>query len=72
MVTLLYHPEEADFFYEKYLCRWHRFLMHGFHSVSGWILVAMTFDRFMAVCCPLTYRSIHNGTKFARLVSILS
>lgn len=41
---------------ESWACRFHRFIFYGSGDVSVWILVAFTFDRFIAVCFPFKKR----------------
>jgi len=72
LISAFYDPYLHHYVYEKYMCRWLRLFMHGFHNSTSWILVCMTFERFMALCFPLKYQSFHNNTLFVeRLVKVV-
>ncbi|XP_077971440.1 putative G-protein coupled receptor 139 [Styela clava] len=53
-------------FYEIYICRWHRFLMHFFHNASVWLLVTTALDRFFAVCFPISYQRVSRKATYAK------
>ncbi|XP_076800943.1 uncharacterized protein LOC143445607 [Clavelina lepadiformis] len=70
VVTWMYDQRYKMSLYEVYLCRLHRFLMHTFHNASVWLLLVMTFDRFLAVRFPFFYRKIKHDASVAKKVCI--
>ncbi|XP_078484608.1 putative G-protein coupled receptor 139 isoform X1 [Ciona intestinalis] len=70
IISLLYDPHKPSWVYEVYLCRWHRLFMHGSHNFAVWLLVVMTFDRFLAACLPFTYKRTNHSTKKAKTIII--
>ncbi|XP_076137859.1 olfactory receptor 52K2-like [Alosa pseudoharengus] len=49
-------------------CLTQMFITHFFSSVESTILLAMALDRYVAICLPLRYVEIVNGTLFAKLL----
>lgn len=43
------------------------FFIHGFSAVESGILLAMAFDRYLAICRPLHYSAILTGRTIAKL-----
>nr|XP_003422764.1 olfactory receptor 4P4-like [Loxodonta africana] len=49
-------------------CMLQVFTLHFFSSIEVFILTAMAFDRFVAICKPLHYMIIKNGTRCNLLI----
>ncbi|XP_019293568.2 olfactory receptor 51Q1-like [Panthera pardus] len=43
------------------------FFLHGFSFMESSVLLAMSFDRYVAICCPLHYASILTGEVIGKI-----
>nr|XP_028688749.1 olfactory receptor 52D1-like [Macaca mulatta] len=50
-----------------YGCLTQMFFVHGVFATESAVLLAMAFDRYVAICCPLHYASILNATMIGKV-----
>uniref|UniRef100_A0A8C5KD56 Olfactory receptor n=1 Tax=Jaculus jaculus TaxID=51337 RepID=A0A8C5KD56_JACJA len=51
-------------------CLAQMFCVHSIYALESSVLLAMAFDRYVAICNPLRYTSILNHTVIGRIVSV--
>ncbi|XP_054669913.1 LOW QUALITY PROTEIN: olfactory receptor 51Q1-like [Grus americana] len=49
------------------VCLTQTFCIHAFSFMESSVLLAMAFDRYMAICCPLRYSSILTSARIAKI-----
>ncbi|KAF1444938.1 O51F2 protein, partial [Pygoscelis papua] len=49
------------------VCLTQMFCIHAFSFMESSVLLAMTFDHYMAICCPLRYSSILTSARIAKI-----
>ncbi|XP_062409128.1 olfactory receptor 52Z1P-like [Sardina pilchardus] len=47
------------------------FLIHIYGAGSVFILTAMAYDRYVAICCPLRYRTIMSNAHVMRIITLM-